>query len=57
MKIQYSNKLADRIAYIECQINTLPFVDFSEFADDPDFHFMPVFGDNIVTRLRETTLK
>ena len=20
-------------------------VDFSEFADDPDFHFMPVFGD------------
>ena len=45
MKIQYSNKLADRIAYIECQTNTLPFVDFSEFADDPDFHFMPVFGD------------
>lgn len=45
MKIRYSNKLADRIAYIECQINTLPFVDFSEFTDDPDFHFMPVFGD------------
>ena len=45
MKIQYSNKLADRIAYIECQTNTLPFVDFSEFAADPDFHFMPVFGD------------
>ena len=20
-------------------------LDFSEFADDPDFHFMPVFGD------------
>lgn len=45
MKIQYSNKLTDRIAYIECQTNTLPFVDFSEFADDPDFYLMPVFGD------------
>ena len=45
MKIQYSNKFADRIAYIECQLNTLPFVDFSEFADDPDFHIIPLFGD------------
>ena len=51
MKIQYSNKPEDRIAYIECQINTLPFVDFSEFADDPDFHIYPVFGDKMTNTL------
>ena len=44
MKIQYNNSLEARIAYIECQTNTLPFVDFSEFADDPDFHIFPIFG-------------
>ena len=36
MKIQYSNKLADRIAYIECQINTLPFVDCDCCPEEPE---------------------
>ena len=44
MKIQYSNKSEDRIAYIACKNETFPFIDFSMFADDPDFHIMPVFG-------------
>ena len=51
MKIQYNDSLEARIAYIECQTNTLPFVDFSEFADDPDFHIYPVFGDKLTNTL------
>ena len=51
MKIQYNNSLEARIAYIECQTNTLPFVDFSEFTDDPDFHIYPVFGDKMTNTL------
>lgn len=41
MKIQYSNKLADRIAYIECQTNTLPFVDFIYAFH---LHFLQLFS-------------
>ena len=44
MKIQYSNKRADRVAYMECQTNALFNIDFSEFADDPDFCIFPIFG-------------
>ena len=51
MKIQYNNSLEARIAYIECQTNTQPYVAFSEFADDPDFHIYPVFGDKMTNTL------
>lgn len=44
MKIQYSNRPEDRIAYIACKNATFPFIDFSMPADDPDFRIMPVFA-------------